>query len=209
MRTTTRVLGLAVVAILAAGGIIAAPAQATPAQASAAAGASTRGYAILSISVPGLPAGSFVAGAPARKTPTGLVFPISSIAVGTPTTVSLGGFLGLDGVSTGVQIPLSMDLNRAAKSAEIFIAGQTPRVGLLASTGMSVIVKTKIDRPKKIRTTTTTWTGDLLVDATDPAAAKAFNDVFGVTTFTPGGKVGRLEVSISVTAPCKNAACTR
>ena len=204
MRTTTRVLSLAVVAILAAGGIIAAPAQATPA-----AGASTRGYAILSISVPGLPAGSFVAGAPARKTPTGLVFPISSIAVGTPTTVSLGGFLGLDGVSTGVQIPLSMDLNRAAKSAEIFIAGQTPRVGLFASTGMNVIVKTKIDRPKKIRATTTTWTGDLLVDATDPAAAKAFNDVFGVTTFTPGGKVGRLEVSISVTAPCKNAACTQ
>lgn len=205
MKATKTILGLTVAGALVAAGSMAAPAQAaTPTK------PVTKGFAVLTIDVEGLPAGSFVAQKPARSTPGGMVFPISSVVRGRPETVNLSGLLGLKGVSTGIAAPLRIDLNNTEKAATVNIVGaQGELVQFFYSAGMTVSVKTTANKVKKLRTTTTTSSGDLLVSATDPAVAEGLNSLFGVTVFTPGGKIGTLTVSVTVVAPCKNAACTR
>ena len=208
MKAPTRILGLAVAGALLFAGTVAAPAQAAPPTKPV-----TKGYGQLGFNVPGLPSGSFVAEDPARTTAEGLVFPISSVVAGTRTRINLSGALAFDGVSTGVSVPIYAMLNNATKEIEIAVSppASAPIVFFFSS-GMSVSgPKTKVNKAKKIRTTTTTWTGDLRVvqDGPQVSIADELNRIYGTTSFTPGGKVGRLTLHTSVTAPCKNAACTK
>lgn len=207
MSTKTRALGLAL-----AGALLAAGAVAAPAHAAAPTKAVTTGFVQLGFDVPELPSGSFVAEAPARTTAEGLVFPISSIVAGTRTRINLSGALSFDGVSTGVSVPLYAMLDKAKKQITLSIPTDTDPIVFFYSSNMSVSgPTTKVSLAKKIRTTTTTWTGDLRVglDGTAVSIAETLNEVFGTTTFTSGGKIGRLSMRMSVTAPCKNAACTK
>jgi hypothetical protein len=68
--------------------------------------------------------------------------------------------------------------------------------------------KTKVDKKKKERKTTTTYRGTLSLTS-DEFVVNTLNTILGSTLLVPGMKMGSIKTAAVVVAKCKNKACTR
>jgi hypothetical protein len=202
MRIKARALCLATTGALIALGGISAPVQAAPA-----ARPVTSGHAQLSFDLP-LPPGSISAIRPGRDTANGLFFPIASA---TGATIALAGKLALLAPTDTVAFPLKVQLDKAAKRASILVIPPTVEaLEFFYSRDMKVSApKVTVNKANKTRSTTTTWTGTLRLNGTNPELAANLNVLYDTTIFIPDGPVGQFALKVTVTAPCKNAKCTK
>jgi hypothetical protein len=201
MRIRARALCLATTGALIALGGIAAPAQAAPATRPV-----TSGHAQIAFELP-LPPGSFSATSPGRDTAAGLIFPIASA---TGTNFTLAGELAFVSPTGTPAFPLKVRLDKVAKSASILAQPPTTvALEFFYSRDMKVSAPiVKVNKAKKTRSTTTTWTGILRLNG-NPDLAANLNVMYSTTAFSPDGPVGQFALKVTVTAPCKNAKCTK
>jgi len=207
MRLAPTILGTTLIGALAAGTLIA------PAQAAPIARPVTSGFAQFVIDAPaGVPSGWVLAESPGRTTPQGLIFPIRSVSLD-GATVALKGDMVL-GKSSIEPAPfgVSLTLDRETRDIQVMLTAQGQSTPVFFSTRMKVTTAVKVDKAKKTRTTTTTWTGDLRLydgSASGYSFAENLNQVYRVTSFSPGMNLGQVALKVSTTVPCKNAACTK
>lgn len=209
MRTRTRIIGVTAAGALAAAGCIASPAQAAPIVRPV-----TSGFAQFVIDAPaGVQSDWITAGSPGRVTPQGLIFPIESVSLD-GTTVALKGTMVLRTPTLEEEpFAVSLTLDRSTRDIQVALSAQAgTSIPVFYSTRMKVTNAVKVDKAKKTRTTTTTWTGDLrLYNGTSSGQdfAASLNAAYRVTSFSPGMSLGQMALKVSTTAPCKNAACTK
>lgn len=214
MRNTARFLGLAIVGAFVAAGSLASPAQAAPLR------PVTTGSALFDIApIPGVPYEWVIANTPARDTPKGLLFPIDTVnssASGKAVTLKGLMLLVVQRPSGPASEPfnVSLDLNTANKTMDVVVASPSSGVPvkLFFSTGMKAKTSVSVNKAKKTRTTSTTWTGDLRLragTAQEIAFAEQLNGLYETDYFVPGKVLGQVALTLNTTAPCKNAACTK
>lgn len=201
MHFRARAICLATTGALIALGGITAPAQAAPATRPV-----TSGQAQIVFDLP-LPPGSFRAIDPGRDTAAGLIFPIASA---TGTDFTLAGELAFVAPDGTFAYPLKVKLDKVAKRATV--SAQPPTtvaLELFYSRDMKVSAPiVKVNQAKKTRSTTTTWTGILRLNG-NPDLAANLNVLYDTTIFLPDRPVGQFALKVTVTAPCKNAKCTK
>lgn len=208
---TTRLIGLAIVGAFLTAGSVVAPAQAAPVVKPV-----TSGNAQFVIQAPaGVQSDWVSAQAPGRVTPTGgLVFPISSVSSNGKMVVLSGAMMLNRTPYPGQPYGVSLELDQSTHDMNVVLKSlntASDPVAAFFSNHMTSTSTVKTNKAKKTRTTTTVWSGDLLLHsgaASDLEFAQLLNQLYGVTAFTPGMNLGRVTLTISRTVPCKNAACT-
>lgn len=200
MRFTTKVAAVAATTVL-AGSVV----TMGPAHAAVITKPVTTGYAQLVLDPPLSTA--FSATSPGRTAPNGMFFPLTAAS---SSAVMLAGNLRISDPSNGqsMDYPISLSIDKPHRTAGIVIS--------LSGVSQTVFVITDLTTPgplvsvnarKKTRTVSTTWTGDLRLTS-DAATAANLNRIFG-TSYQPGDKIGSFGLKVNVTAPCKNAKCTK
>lgn len=202
MHSRARALCLATTGVLMALGGIAAPTQAAPATRPV-----TSGHAQLAFDLP-LPTGSIIATSPGRETADGLVFPIAKT---TGAVFTLAGELSFVAPTQTATFPLKVLLNKGAKRATVVAQPPTTEpLELFYSKDMKASAPTvTINKAKRTRSTTTTWSGILRLNGKLPELAANLNVLYNTTAFSPDGPVGGFALKVTVTAPCKNSKCTK
>ena len=203
MRAAARHLVLAVIGGIALVGGLTAPAQAALIKKPV-----TTGYVQLTLDSPLSTA--MAAKRPGRTTPNGMFFPVSGVTTG---GVSVSGDLSIFNPANPAvteTYPIRVDFDRAAGTGSIVLAPtQVPQTVTLFTLSNMVTdgPKTSINAKKKVRIVTTTWIGDVNI-TNEPTIVSGLNSALGMS-MAPGDKVGSAGIKVTVTTPCKNAACTK